>query len=113
LPLNLNPDEKKWLDEYRQALEREYPGLIEDMVIFRAEDARSYLPEYTLNTVVILKRGNRQTRKDVDFLGHSLAVLSDAIPFVWVYTRSEWKHHRLNGSLPYKGDAISVWSNQF
>ena len=110
--MELSADEQVWLDDYRQALDKRYPGLVDDMVIFRAEDGRFYLPEYSLNTVVILKKGDRKTIKDIDFLGHDLSVLSEAIPFVWVYTHGEWKNHQQNGSLPYKGDGTSVWPSQ-
>ena len=107
--MELSADERDWLEEYRRALRDNYPGLVEDLVLFRAEEGRYYLPDYTLNTVVILKKGDQQTIKDIDFLGHDLSVLSEAIPFVWVYTHSEWKDHQLNGSLPYRGDGTSVW----
>ena len=110
--MDLNHDEQTWLEEYRQALQKNYPGLVEDMVVFDAEEGRFLIPEYTVNVVVILKKHDRQTGKDVDFLGHRLAVLSDAIPFVWVYSQDEWKHRRQDGSLPYRGDGISVWHNK-
>ena len=110
--MELSVDEQAWLDEYRQALQENYPGLVEEMVIFRAEEGRFYLPNYALNTVVILKKGDRQTIKDIDFMGHNLSVLSEAIPFVWVYTWDEWNDHQQNGSLPYKGKGTSVWPSQ-
>ena len=110
--MELSAVEQAWLDEYRRALQENYPGLVEDMVIFDSGDGRYYLPDYTLNTVVILKKGDRQIIKDIDFLGHDLSVLSEAIPFVWVYTHSEWKDHQLDGSLPYKGTGTSVWTTQ-
>ena len=112
MAIKLNPDEEAWLDEYRRALQEKYPGLVEDMVIFRSEEGRFYLPDYSLNTVVVLKKGDRKTIKDIDFLGHYLSVLSEAVPFVWVYTHGEWKNHQSNGSLPYRGDGTSVWPSQ-
>ncbi|MYC31087.1 MAG: hypothetical protein F4X65_13515 [Chloroflexi bacterium] len=110
--MKLSNDEQAWLDEYRVTLDKEYPGLVEDIVIFRSDEGRFYLPEYSLNTVVILKKGDRRTGKDVEFMGHYLAVLSEAFPFIWAYTQDEWKLHRRNETLPYKGDGLSVWSRQ-
>ena len=112
MAIKLKPDEEAWLEDFRKALQENYPGRIEEMVIFRSQDGRFYLPDYTLNTVVILNEGDRKAIKDINFLGHYLSVLSEAIPFVWVYTREEWKNHRLNGYLPYRGDGTSVWPNQ-
>ena len=110
MALNLKPDEEAWLDEYRQALNRQYPGLVEDMIIFHAEDAKSYLPDYTVNTVVILKKGSRNTLKEIDFLGYYLSAVSDAIPIIWVYDQAEWKRRQQSSLLPYQGPGISVWS---
>ena len=110
--MELTADEKAWLDEYRRALQENYPGMVEDVVIFRSEEGRYHLPDYSLNTVVILKKGDSKTIKDIDFLGHDLSVLSEAIPFVWVFTHSEWKDHQTRGSLPYIGEGTSVWPSQ-
>ena len=109
--MELNADEQAWLDEYRRALQENYPGLVEDMVIFRSEDASYYLPDYALNTVVVLKKGDRQTIKEIHRLGYRTAGLSDAMPFIWVYTENEWKQRRGDGMLPYMGDGTPAWSN--
>lgn len=110
--MQLNQDEQAWLEEYRQALQKNYPGLVEDMVVFDAEDSKSHLPDYTLNTVVILKRGDRDTIEEIDYLGYYLSAVSDAIPFIWVYTHAEWKRRQQSSLLPYEGQGISVWSTQ-
>ena len=110
--MELNTEEQAWLKEYQQALRDRYPGLVEDMVIFRSEDASYYLPDYALNTVVVLKECDRQTRKEVDRLGYHSAGLSDAMPIIWVYTQAEWKQRRHDGMLPYVGDGTSAWPNK-
>ncbi len=111
MALQLKPDEQAWLEEYSQALRQNYPGVVADLVVFDAQESDLFIPDYTVNVVVILKEGNRQTIKDVDSLGYSLSALSDAIPFIWVYTKAEWQHRRQKSLLPYKGDGVTVWSN--
>ena len=44
MALKLRPDEQAWLEEFRQALEKEYVGLVEDMVVFYAQDSTLHLP---------------------------------------------------------------------
>ena len=111
MTLKLKPDEQHWLEEYRQELRRQYPGVIEDLVVFDAQESDLFIPDYTVNVVVILKEGNRQTIKEVDSLGYSLSALSDAIPFIWVYTKAEWQQRQQKSLLPYKGNGVAVWSN--
>lgn len=108
--MELNADEQAWLDEYRQALQENYPGLVDEMVIFRDDEALSYVPDYAINTVVVLKECDRQTRKAVERLGYHVAGLSDAWPIIWAYNHSEWKWRGQKGVLPYLGDGTSVWS---
>ena len=114
MAVNLRPDEQAWLDEYKQALEDNYLELVEDLVLFSREDGNGnmHIPSYTVNAVVVLKEGDRATLKDVQRLGFGSAVLSEAIPFVWVYTREEWERRHQNAVLPYKGDGTSVWSTK-
>ena len=107
--MELSADEQAWLDEYRQALQENYPGLVEDVVIFRSEDASSYVPDYAVNTVVILNKGDQDEIRDIDYLGYYLAAVSDAIPIIWVYSHAQWKHLQQEKRLPYKGSGTSVW----
>ena len=110
--MELSADERDWLEEYRRALRDNYPGLVEDVVIFRAEEARSYVPDYALNTVVVLKECDRQTKKEIDRLGYHSTGLSDTMPIIWVYTQPEWKQRRHDGVLPYMGDGTSAWPSK-
>lgn len=111
MTLQLKPDEQAWLDDYRRELRQNYPGAVADLVVFDAQESDLFIPDYTVNVVVILKEGNRQTIKAVDSLGYSLSALSDAIPFIWVYTKAEWRLRQRKSLLPYKGEGVTVWSN--
>lgn len=109
MTLNLKPEEQAWLEEYSQALRQNYPGKVDGLVVFAAQDSDLFIPDYTVNVVVILKEGSRQTIKEVDSLGYNLSALSDAIPFIWVYTKAEWQHRQQKSLLPYKGKGATAW----
>lgn len=108
--MELKAHEQAWLKEFRQALNEKYPGMVEDVVIFDAEDASSYVPDYAVNTVVILKKGGQDEIRDIDYLGYYLSAVSDTIPLIWVYTHAEWKRLQQEMRLPYEGSGTSVWS---
>ena len=110
--MELTVDEQAWLRDFQRALQKNYPGLVEDLVIFRADDAQSYVPDYALNTVVVLKECDLQTRKAIERLGFQGTGLSDVMPFIWVYNQAECKQRRNDGMLPYLGDGTSVWSSK-
>ena len=61
----LQPYDEEWLDEYRAALEQKYQGRFRRLFTFSQEESRIIIPDYTCNTVVIIKDGDRQTIRDV------------------------------------------------
>ena len=95
----LKPYEQDWLDEYQEALRQKYAGVFDRLFTFDRADSRIHLPDYTVNVVVILKKGDRQTIRDIEFMGADLAALSEAFPFILAYTEEDWqcriKEHRL------------------
>ena len=108
----LGADEQVWLNEFRQALKEQYAEVVEDLVVFDANDSALQLPDDTVNVMVRVKDNNERRRleKDISRLGHRLAVLSDAMPFIVVYTHSEWKTRETSGSLPFRNGGQSQWS---
>ncbi len=109
--MELKAYEQAWLDEFRQVLKEKYPGMVEDVVVFDAQDSTLHLPDDTVNVAVKVNdnENRRQLEKDISRLGHRLAVLSDAMPFIVVYSNSEWKQRQESDSLPYRSGGQSIW----
>ena len=96
--LKLTPAEQAWLDEYRQTLAKDYPGLVEDIVIFGSKARGDAGPDSDLDVLVVLTEAGRRTKDDIAYLGYLLAALSDALPSIMVYTRAEWMERERYGS---------------
>ena len=88
--LKLTPDEQTWLDAYRQALRERFPDLIEDIIIFGSKARGDAGPDSDVDVLIILQEGEREIKKAIRRLGHELAVLSEAVPSIMVYTKVEW-----------------------
>ena len=101
MAVKLKPYEQEWLDEYQEALRQKYAGVFDRLFTFDRADSSMPLPDYTVNVVVILKKGDRQTIRDVGSLGSRLAVLSEAFPFVLAYTEEDWQRRMKEHSLPF------------
>jgi hypothetical protein len=97
----LKPYEQTWLDEYQEALRQKYAGVFDRLFTFDRADSSIFLPDYTVNLVVILKKGDRQTIRDVEFLAQELAVLTEALPFTLVYTEEDWQRRKKEHRLPF------------
>ena len=96
--LKLTPAEQAWLDEYRQTLARDYPGLVEDIVIFGSKARGDAGPDSDLDVLVVLTEADRRRKDAVAYLGYLLAALSDALPSIMVYTKGEWTERERDGS---------------
>ena len=109
--MKLTPDEQTWLDTYRQALHERFPDLIEDIIIFGSKARGDAGPDSDVDVLVVLHEGERETKKAVRRLGHELAVLSDAVPSIMVYTKAEWMERGQSGSPLYRAvmrDGVQV-----
>ena len=78
--LKLTPAEQAWLDEYRQTLARDYPGLVDDIIIYGPHTRGLTDPDIELRVLVLIKDGSRETRDAISYLGHLQAVTTEAVP---------------------------------
>lgn len=99
--LTLIPEEQVWLNAYRKALGEQFPGLVEEVLIFGSKARGDAGPDSDLDVLVILREGDRNRKRAVRHLGHSLAVVSEVVPSIMVYTREEWTLRRSSGSPLY------------
>ena len=98
--MNLNPDEQAWLNEYRQTLARDYPGLVDDILIFGSKARGDAGPDSDLDVLVVLNQADRQIKRGARHTGHMSSALSDVMPSIMVYTRAEWQA-RENSMSPF------------
>lgn len=109
--LTLIHEEQVWLNAYCEALAEQFPNLVETILIFGSKARGDAGPDSDLDVLVILREGDRSRKRAVRHLGHSLAVVSEVIPSIMVYTREEWTSRRSGGSSFYRAvmrDGVTV-----
>lgn len=100
--MKLSADEQSWLAAYRSALHERFPGLIKNIIIFGSKARGDARPDSDLDVLILLQEGDRQIKNEVCRLGHHLAVLSEAVPSIMVYTEAEWMARKQSGSPFYQ-----------
>jgi predicted nucleotidyltransferase len=100
--MNLTRDEQAWLDSYRQALADQFPGLVEEVLVFGSKARGEAGPDSDLDVLVIIREGDSKRKREVRRVGHMLAVISEAVPSIMVYTRQEWTRRERGGSAFYQ-----------
>lgn len=99
--LKLTPEEQAWLDAYRKALAEQFPNLVDEIVIFGSKARGEAGPDSDLDVLIILREGDKATKSEVRHIGHLLAVTSEAVPSIMVYTRKDWSARGEGGSPFY------------
>jgi uncharacterized protein len=99
---NLASKEQAWLDSYRQALDDSFPALVEQIIIYGSKARGDAGPESDIDVLVILRSGDRISKAKVREIGHLLAVTSEAVPSIMVYTLEEWSARKAGGSPFYQ-----------
>lgn len=100
--VKLTSEELGWLNAYRKAVAEQFPGLVEAILIFGSKARGDAGPDSDLDVLVILREGDRSRKRAVRHLGHSLAVVSEVVPSIMVYTREEWALRKHGGSPFYR-----------
>jgi predicted nucleotidyltransferase len=99
--LTLGSQEQAWLDLYRRALTDNFPGLVDQIIIYGSKARGEAGPESDIDVLVILRKGDRTIKSRVREMGHLLAVTSAAVPSIMVYTLEEWSTRKEGGSPFY------------
>lgn len=100
--MNLTSEEQTWLDTFRQALAKQLPDLIEEIIIFGSKARGDAGPDSDLDLLVILREGGRDRKREVRHIGHHLAAVSEVVPSIMVYTREEWTLRKQSDSPFYQ-----------
>ncbi|MFH1739280.1 MAG: nucleotidyltransferase domain-containing protein [bacterium] len=98
--LALNDDERRWLEQYRLQLHRLYPGLIQDLVVFGSKARGESRQDSDLDLMVVIRDGDKAIKKDIAFLAYDLAVGTQAVPSIVVYTDAE-KNQRIEQGISF------------
>lgn len=93
--MKLSPEDQAWLDAYRQALAQQLPGVVEQIIIFGSKARGTASGDSDLDLLVVIREGNWRVKDAVTQPGYLLAIGTDVVPSILVYTREEWELHRM------------------
>ena len=92
--MSLTADERTWLRRYKAALDEQFPGLIEELLLYGSKARGDDHPESDLDILIITRDVDRATHHSMRWVGYMLAAMSSALPSIMVYTRADWEHRR-------------------
>ena len=109
--LNLTADEQGWLSEYRRRLQEQFPGLMEDIIVYGPYARGISDPDVEWSMVMIIREGDRERKEELSSLAYDVDLDGRFFcsPIIQFYTTAEWAES--NGSTIYKiatTDGVSV-----
>ena len=99
--LTLLPAEQEWLDLYRDALKREYPGIIQRMIVYGSKARGDAHEQSDIDIVIIVTNESRHLHRPLRELGHDLATLKPVLPQLFVHTEKSWTD-RVKKGFPFQ-----------
>ncbi|MBI3068451.1 MAG: nucleotidyltransferase domain-containing protein [Betaproteobacteria bacterium] len=109
--MKLTRDEKIWLDEYRRALAKRFPGKVERLLVYGSKARGDAHSDSDIDVLLVVKDEASGLKREMRRIGYLLAVTSDAVPSIMAYTHGEWAKREQSGSPFRKNverDAVSV-----
>jgi predicted nucleotidyltransferase len=97
--LTLTPAETSWLHAYRHLLETRFPGCVEAISIFGSKARGDARPDSDLDVLVVIRDGDWHLKEALTRPGYDLAIGTDVVPSLHVYTVAEWEHLRTHASV--------------
>ena len=111
--LTLLPDERTWLDRYREAIRHECPDAVRDLLIYGSKARGDAHEDSDIDMLVIVKKGHDHVKNRLTDMADDLAVTANAAPSAIALTEDEWgrmKELRLPFRRNVERDAVSVLS---
>lgn len=96
--MRLSKSDKKWLNEYREALAAEHAGAVEEMLIYGSKARGDAGPDSDLDVLLIVKNRAKAKKRALRWTGYLLAAATDVVPSIMAYTRAEWDKLADSGS---------------
>jgi predicted nucleotidyltransferase len=97
--MKLTPAEREWLEAYQRTLAERFSGAVLDLIVFGSKARGDDRPDSDLDVLVVIRAGDWAAKDAFRVAGYGLAVGTDAVPSIQVYTAAEWEQLRERGSV--------------
>ena len=95
----LNAAEQKWLDDYRQALNEQYPGMVLRILRYGVKARRHLFDDNELNLLLVTRDEAENLENALSLLGYHLSDPPETEPTITVWPEKEWRRRKQNRSL--------------
>lgn len=88
--MKLTTDEIKWLEAYKRVLEHRFPGVVLRLWVYGSKARGDARVDSDIDVLVLIREGDWRFKDQLAYEGYDLAVGTDAVPSIQIYTEAEW-----------------------
>jgi predicted nucleotidyltransferase len=96
--MNLTRADKRWIDEFCGQLSRQFPGLVDQVLIYGSKARGEAGPDSDLDLLLIVRDDATKKKRQMREIGYLLAAEGDVLPSIMAYTVKEWEQLKTCGS---------------
>jgi len=96
--MKLSNEEQSWLDSFIRTIQQRFPDKIERVIVYGSKARGDAGPDSDLDVLVVLK-DDTVSRAGVRLIGYELALQTDVVPSILVYTIQELEQRREHRSV--------------
>lgn len=96
--MKLSNEEQTWLDSFIRTIQQRFPDKIERVIVYGSKARGDAGPDSDLDVLVVLK-DDTVSRAGVRLIGYELALQTDVVPSILVYTIQELEQRREHRSV--------------
>lgn len=96
--MRLTASDQQWLNAYREALASQFPGAVEQLLIYGSKARGDAGPDSDLDVLLIVHDQAAARKRDLRRVGYLLAAATEVVPSIMAYTRGEWEQRKQSGS---------------
>ena len=90
MPVAFSMEEQSWLDEVRHLLAERFADTVERLVVFGSKARGDAREESDLDLLLLIRYGDWRVKDAIARELHDLAIGTDVVPSVQIYTTAEW-----------------------
>ena len=86
----LHPEEREWLDQFREMLATRFADVLVDMVLYGSKARGDAREDSDIDVLLVVSDAAAHLKRPLTQLAHELAATSYALPSIVAYTEAEW-----------------------
>jgi predicted nucleotidyltransferase len=94
----LSSGDQAWLHSYRAAMAARFGQLVRSIIVFGSKARGDATADSDLDLLLVIEEGDWRVKSELADVAYELAVGTDVVPSVKIYTRAEWERLRESGS---------------